>query len=337
LRVSLFDATTKLIAPDSAVAFNNQVYGYTSQGIAAISDSGVAIMSRPVEDDLQKLSAVQYVNFKAVTFGVSYESDRKYIFATVTGTADTYATRQFVYNSVTNTFTEWDLPMIHAVVNDADDKLYYCDAVLGHVMKERKSFTVFDYADDDLLLQITGQNGLTVEVVTSAGVEVGWTFSDGTRTSIVTAVPDPTHITVRDLYTWPFGPASVYKPIRCVVKWAPIHAGNPAILKHFTDILMHFRDATFDTLALTFNSDMSGYDETHEVTPRPAGAWGWFPWGSPAWGGQEVYLQTIRTLTPLNKARCRWLNFQVEHQRALANFAIAGVAFNYAPLSLRSR
>lgn len=337
VRVSLFDSTTSLTSIDSAIAFNNQVFGFADQGVAGISDSGVAIMSRAIEFEILKLSAAQYTNFNAASFGVAYESDRKYIFATVTEEADTYSTQQFVYNSLTNTFTRWTLPMNHGLINSADNKFYYCNPDLGYVMQERKSFTNLDYADDDVLLQITGQSGLTVEVVSSAGAVVGWTLSDGTRSSIITAIPDGTHITVTDLFTWPFAAARAYAPIDCAVQWAPVHGGNPAMMKHFTDVIIKFRNATFDELVACFTSDVSGYDEDTDLLPNFSGLWGYFSWGSPSWGGRDVFLQGIRTMTPREKSRCRWLNFGISMSQALANFSVAGVTFNYMPMSLRAK
>jgi hypothetical protein len=55
LRVSLFDNTIKLLSIESAVEMNNQIYCYTDQGIAAISDNGVEVVSRPIEDQIQQI------------------------------------------------------------------------------------------------------------------------------------------------------------------------------------------------------------------------------------------------------------------------------------------
>ncbi len=340
IRINLFDNTTELLAIDSAVPFNNQVYGYTTQGITAISDSGVQIISRPIEQDLLRVSAEQFTNFISASFGMSYESDRKYMFATVSDELDSTSTQQEVYNSLTNAFTTWGLNMNHAIVFDKDNKIYFCNAdpAIPYVMRERKSFTDFDYADDQIQVVILSQSGLSIEVVDSSLVTVGWTLSDGTRKSIVTGIPDETHITVKDYLTWAVGtPSNVYKPIYCKVKWIPQHGGNTAMLKHFTDVLSHFRNATFDELTFTYSSDVSGYDESKTMQPNTSGSWGTFPWGYPSWGGRDIYLQTLRTMVPLEKAKSRWLNFQVECDQALANFSIAGLAMKYEEVSLRSK
>jgi len=81
--VSLLDNTVNLIAPESAVPFNNQVFCFTTQGICAVSDSGVQIMSVPIETELLQLSSEQYTYFTSASFGVAYESSRQYMFFTV--------------------------------------------------------------------------------------------------------------------------------------------------------------------------------------------------------------------------------------------------------------
>lgn len=341
VRVFLFDNTTELLSIDSAAAFNNQIFAYTTQGITAISDSGVSIISRPIESSLLQVSSEQYTYFTSVTHGTAYESNRKYILSTVSEETDTYSTQQYVYNSLTNTFTRWTLNSYHSLVKSSDNKLYYCnaDSAVPYVMKERKTFTNTDYSDDDLALSIVGQSGLTLEVVSSANATVGWTLSDGIRTSVITDIPDTTHIVVTDYLTWTISglPVRCYKPITTIVKWAPQYAANPTMVKHFSDLLMQFRDATFNSIDLTFNSDLSGYDETITMYPSVSGSWGYFPWGYPAWGGKDTFLQTMRTFIPINKSRARWINFEITHEQAYSNFAVAGVSMNYRDISVRTK
>mgnify|MGYP000544189637 CR=1 FL=1 len=98
----MIDNTTSLLVPESAVAFNNQVFCFGDQGIIAVSDSGVQILSVPIEDQVLKLSSDNYSNFVDLSFAVGYESSRQYIFFTVTEANDTYCTKAFVYNSLTS-------------------------------------------------------------------------------------------------------------------------------------------------------------------------------------------------------------------------------------------
>ena len=350
LRAAPFDNTTIIKGIESAAPFNNQVGSFSTQGVAMVSESGAAIVSRQIEGDLLELSSDQYTNFSTATFGVPYESDRKFLLFTVTETTDTYATQAYVYNAITNTWTRWYLTrpdmetiltLACGLVNPADNRLYLgsTDATVPYVLQERKSFTNLDYADDDFGVQITGQNGLVLTLVSTADILAGYTVAQGSnqKASVVESVDSATQVTVRDLFTWDFASATVYKPIRCDVTWAPQHGGNPGILKHFTDLLMLFRNASFDALELTFTTDISGFDETTEVLPNFSGLWGLFPWGFPSWGGRDVFLQTIRTFAPINKSRGRWLNISVGFAQALATFSIAGQTIFYTPMSQRSK
>lgn len=350
LRAAPFDNTTIIKGIESAAAFNNQVGSFTTQGVAMVSESGAAIVSRQIEGDLLEISSEQYTHFSTATFGVAYESDRKFLLFTVTETDDEYATQAYVYNSITNTWTRWyltrpDMETILTIacglVNPADNRLYLgsTDATVPYVLQERKSFTNLDYADDDFTVQITGQNGLVLTLTDTSEVLAGYTIAQGSnqKASKVVSVDSATQITVTDLFTWDFAPATAYKPIRCDVAWAPQHGGNPGIMKHFTDLLMLFRNASFDSLEITFTTDVSGFDETTEVLPNFSGLWGLFPWGFPSWGGRDVFLQTIRTFAPINKARGRWLNISIGFQQALATFSIAGQTIFYTPMSQRSK
>ncbi len=350
LRSAPFDNTTIIKGIESATAFNNQVGSFSTQGVAMVSESGAAIVSRQIEGDLLELSSDLYVNFSAATFGVAYESDRKFLLFTVTETTDTFATQAYVYNAITNTWTRWYLTrpdmvtvltLACGLVNPADNRLYLgsADATVPYVLQERKSFTHLDYADDDFDVQVTGQNGRVLTLVSTSAILAGYTIAQGSnqKASKVVSVDSSTQITVTDLFTWDFASAVVYKPIRCDVAWAPQHGGNPGIMKHFTDLLMLFRNASFDSLELTFTTDISGFDETTTVLPNFSGLWGLFPWGFPSWGGRDVFLQTIRTFAPINKARGRWLNISVGFAQALTTFSITGQTIFYTPMSQRSR
>jgi hypothetical protein len=70
-------------------------------------------------------------------------------------------------------------------------------------------------------------------------------------------------------------------------------------------------NATFSSIMMTVSSDTSGYDESTTLLPSYSAGWGLASWGGGSWGGRDVFLQTIRTYTPLNKSRGRWLNVKL--------------------------
>ena len=72
------DVSTKIIAPDSAVVMNNQIFCLSDQGIVTVSDIGVQVISRPIEDQITDLISASYDNLKKLSFGMAYDTDRKY-------------------------------------------------------------------------------------------------------------------------------------------------------------------------------------------------------------------------------------------------------------------
>ena len=116
----LFDGTTKIIATETAVAFNNMVYAVADQGIITISETGVSIISMPIENDLFELS--EYANFATLSFAVAYGSDRKYILFVPSSPSDKTCTQAYIYNSYTNSFVRWVMSRSCGVVRPNEEK-----------------------------------------------------------------------------------------------------------------------------------------------------------------------------------------------------------------------
>lgn len=173
----LFDGSTSLFAPDSAVVLNNQIYGFFSDaGVATVSDTGVAVISRPIESDILRLVATQYTDSSTASFGVSYESDRSYLLWTVTNTNDEQATQCWRWNTFTSTWTRWPIEKTCGVVNAfGDDKLYLGAGDTNNIEKERKDFQRYDYADRQVLVTIpTGSiTNTTMDIGSTVGLDIG--------------------------------------------------------------------------------------------------------------------------------------------------------------------
>lgn len=173
--IDAFDNSTVLVAPDSAVVLNNQIYMLSSQGVATISDTGVSIISRPIEDKLTKIISSGYDYYDS-TFGVSYESDRAYLLWTVSTTSDTKPTQCFRYNTFTNSWTRFPITKTCGVIHATDNKLYLGAGDENFIEQERKNFNRKDYADREISLSIipdavTANNIITLS--SNADVEVG--------------------------------------------------------------------------------------------------------------------------------------------------------------------
>lgn len=209
----LFDGTTKIIASETAVAFNNMVYCVADQGIITISETGVSIISMPIENDLFTLSELS--NFSSLAFGIAYPSDRKYILFVPSNSTDTICNQAYVYNSYTQTFVRWTLTRSCGVCLSTNDKqgvLYtgFYDDDNGIVYKERKDFSILDYADDDYDVTITSvdhsasdnETYLTLSSIPTV-LTVGFAIKQGNNVSVITAIDsDNSSITTRGYYNF---------------------------------------------------------------------------------------------------------------------------------------
>lgn len=146
-QVAIFDNSATVEAPDSAVVLNNQIYALSTQGVIAISETGVTIESRPIENILNKLTSPAYTQYTYTTFGVSYEADRAYILFVADNPTDTSATRAYRFNTFTRCWTSWLLNANCGVVNPSQNKLYLGPSDIAAVEVERKTLTSRDYAD----------------------------------------------------------------------------------------------------------------------------------------------------------------------------------------------
>lgn len=161
--VFLFDGGTNCNAVDSVVALNNLIYLSSDGGIVSVSDTGVSVISRPIEKELIKL--YQYTNFASASFGVGYETDRAYYFFTLEKSSDTYAQRCFRFNIFTTTWTVLDMSKRCGVVNEGTDKLYLGATDTNYIEIERKTFDRTDYADRQYAISIGGSD-ITANVIT---------------------------------------------------------------------------------------------------------------------------------------------------------------------------
>lgn len=171
--VAPFDFSAQLLAADTAVVLNNQIYCLTTQGVCVITDTGNSVISRPIENLLLQVTKSGF-NYKTVSFGVSYETDRSYILFLPTSTSDTVATQALRYNTFTSCWTKWDITATCGLVNFSDDTLYLGAGDINYIEKERKSLTRSDHADRQYELQVlldgVDNNIVSVNSVSQVGV-----------------------------------------------------------------------------------------------------------------------------------------------------------------------
>lgn len=337
--IDALDTSTKIIAPDSAVVVNNQIFALCDQGIVSISDVGVQVISRPVEDALQGLISADYQKLKTLSFGVSYETDRKYYLWTISSSSDVYPTQAFVYNTFTEAWTNRVKDAKHAIVNLADDRMYICNPPDKHILQERKSLTFRDYIDEEVDgFEIESSLGNSVVLNTTVGLDVGYLlYSSSNIYSMITEVDAQSNtVTVNDVKTWPTGPVVVYKVIDCEIEYTAQHFDNPGVMKHFQEVALLLREASFISGKLSFFTDISGgYSDTPVAGNYGSALWGLFAWGSGTWGGLTRQ-KPIRVFVPREKSRGSLISIKFGVKNAYAKWALNGISAQFDWVSERT-
>lgn len=172
---SLFDGSCHLIAPDTAAVMNNQIYCLTDDGVSTVTETGVGIISRPIENYFHQLTLETFPNFFQASFGEAYHTEHSYYIWTVTNPTDTYATQCFRYNSFTQTWTRWDKAQTCIHLMPFQDKLYFGSPTDNLVEIERKTNSRFDYADGQFATSIADDSttDTTIVLPTTVNSSVG--------------------------------------------------------------------------------------------------------------------------------------------------------------------
>jgi hypothetical protein len=328
--VSLLDSSAKLLAPETCAVLNNQIYCLSDQGVISVSETGVSVISRAIEQDLLNLFGESLTNVKAYSFGVSYESERKYLLFTITSSGDSYATQAYVYNTFTNAWVRWELSKRCGVVspNTVDDKLYLGDGDTHYVTRERKARDFTDKVDYGFSTTITDVTGLVLTVSTGVDeIETGDIIYQSASIFSIVASVDTVASTVTVEFEAAFTAASadVLKAIPTEIEWAPVTFGNPAAIKHFHTAIFLFKTDFIGDGTATFKSDLSTAEETVTFDGAALGNFGLAAWGEGPWGGEN---QTRRRITwvPRNKCIASQLTAGFRHSTGYADWQCTGLS-----------
>lgn len=336
-KVELIDSSTKIVAPESTVVMNNQIYCLSDQGVVAISDVGVQIQSRQIEDKISEALAESLDGAKQYSFGVSYETDRKYILYTITNSADTFATQAFIFNTFTQSWVETDKAARTGFINKTDDKLYLASPDSKYLLKERKSFTFRDYVDEEVEgITKLSYLGNIIFLNTVVGIQVGdLVYMSTSVFSPVTEINSVNNsVTVNDTNTWS-GAITIFKAIQCRIEWSNQTCGNPGIDKHFQELALLFRVQNFNLASVSFYTDISGGYSNSTITGNYGGnLWGAGAWGALPWSG-IIRPRPVRVFINREKSRGTLLSIRFNHRVGFGAFSLNGYSLQYAFVSER--
>lgn len=350
------DPSTRILCPESAVVLDNAVYFVSNQGVVKVSESGTAIISRPIEDEFKRLYS--FPNFKTLTSALAYETDRKYIVFTQESSVDTTPKIAWVYDFLTSAWTIWRKAISMGHVLFDEDRCYVADETDNFVLKERKSFGTSndDYRDESFVATIntigpqvfpdgSTQDAAFITFPADAvegsadfnDVMKGWLLEQSASESTITAsVPIDSgarHAVLFDddvidrLVT---GACTASRPIPARVRWAPEDMGSVAIMKHVSAIQIYMEDNQAEHSEVGFISDLIHSESTVTIYVTPTSGWGASEWGDVSWGDPEPDASTpLRVIVPRDYQRCRTLSLVYEHAFAKEVFKILNVAYTF--------
>jgi hypothetical protein len=330
--------TVNLLSPDSAVVLNNQIYCLTNQGVVSISDVGVQVVSESIKDSLVELIGLDFTTYQNSSFGIAYETDRKYILFVSDVAGDEQPAIAYVFNVFTNEWSMWTKDAIHGFVAPSNDKLYLAnDATF---LEERKNYLYTDYVDEarSASYSIVSSTGTTVVLNTVSDIVAGdllWQTSE--IFSTITAVDSAaSSITVNDTgLAWTAASATVYKAIDTSIEWAAQYCDNPGLEKVFQELAVIYKQKRFLSATLGFFTDVSGGWSDVSITGIDSGQdWGLFAWGGVPWGG-EIRGSLNRIRVPRDKTRGQYLSIRFVCRNAYSTYQLQGLALQYDMTSER--
>ncbi len=341
LTVTALDTTAFINGSETLAALNNSGYFFTTQGVMLVNESGCEIMSRNIQGDILALSSYSYPNFASLSFGLGYQSDNAYILFCQALPTDNYSTIQYRYNWITQAWTTWDIPCTAAVINTADDRMYLATPQ-GYILRERKTFTNQDYADEVIAVTISSIGTGTMTLASSLNVSVGDQLSQVnggiTYTCFVTANNVATNVVNVDSTTgFVTGAASDTTAINSTITFMPTSCGYPAFIKKFTTWNFEFAKVSFTNCTASFSTDFYPNSESVQIVPHISGLWGTFPWGTNPWGVTQQNLQPITTYATKNTSIGHWVNLTLNLQQAFSGFSLSGYQIFFSFLGERSR
>jgi hypothetical protein len=332
------DLTVNLVAPDSAVALANAVWALSDQGVVSITDAGVQVRSRPIEDTITFLLGDAYADVQKLASAIAYETDRRYILSLPEAGGDAANRQTYCFNLFTNAWTRWKRAFSVGFIDPVTRGILAGRADAPITLLERKAGTFRDYIDEKLLstsITSIASDGVTLTLTgTLSDVKEGdLLFQSNSVASVIESINTNTNtVVVRDLVSWTVGAAEIFPAIRTRVQWAPITAGNPGAIRQYQEGSLLFRVVRFGDADLEFFSENSTAWETIPIEGQAQGGWGLFPWGDVPWGG-VVRAQSFRFYVPLQKQYATQLNVRLSIAQAWSNWQLQGINLVYENIS----
>ena len=152
MRISVFDRTAILLGSETAVVLDNSIYLHTNRGVLVVSDNGLTDIGSSIEIGLQVSS--QNANFQPLAFGLSDETNKRYVLYYPVEGGDSQSTQAFVFSVTTSAWTKWTFPANCGFVDKYIILAGEDSFSQNWVYEERLTYTLDDYVDHLFSAQI---------------------------------------------------------------------------------------------------------------------------------------------------------------------------------------
>lgn len=272
LQVEAFDPTVKLLAYNSLAKLANFIYCWSNQGVVAVNESGVQVLSRPIDSAL--LSVVPaLVSANSLAAGVGYESERLYLLCLSGGI--------YVYNLLAQAWTEWTFSGVRGGVVDVDsDQLLLWGSNSTAPRLENKTRTSADFHDgggtvglsscSDLVLSTYGYYTFSVTVSTPVLRGAKLTLNNGTYAGkSFYATADSAGLATMMIPKADYNAgikasinlggitATFTNPVPVRLDWTAQTLENPQLSKHWRELSLFVNNDSFGVIRSQFDSDLS--------------------------------------------------------------------------------
>lgn len=328
----LFDETVKLVAPRSVVTLLNNVYAWTTQGIVAINDTGVEIVSRPIEKTLNDTVAAYATECRSLCFAIANETDRTYSIAVPSAVSPAFPSNVYTFNTITRTWTRENITgetLVDGTTGvDENLKQYRVFSVVnkGPVIVERRANTKADYQDPVIASDFKTPDSKTTSTLVysvAPGFVAGDMIVSNTgNIHLVTSVVGTTY-NVSPNITLTDTDYIKCKAINSEWQYNPIVAENADLLKLWRQANMLWQNCHVDELQAAFSTELvTGFLSQTVDVETIVGQWG------ATWDGAEKPFN-LSLLIPQEVRRGTRLNVKFTLAKACQVFAMNGLGLRF--------
>lgn len=316
------DDTLSPVGADTFVVAAGQILGLATQGVVAISDTGIGLVGLPIQDEIEPLLAVggsipPIYTTRRVAWGASCETDHIYLLGLPLGQYDTTANVIWCYSTLAKAWMRWPGASSCGVNDPVLDSILMGDPVRNELRLAKYGERAFDETFNTTIFSVVASPEYTdLGFADASSISVGDViFGTASAISATGIAVAKTGNTVRVIGGGPWAPgaATVGVAFECVVESAPAFMSAPAVDKLLQEIQLLFKRANYRTMEVSVASDMSPqYRVTRIISVRGWGeaAWGEFPWGQPSGPRNE------RLLAPQGSNRGQYFSVRLRIREA---------------------